>query len=152
LLYNGALFLIGLLTTALHQASGEVLPKWGDFPILTGLFGPKYTPETVSSSARKLSQIAQRLRRRRKELLALIISAKPKEIADRVLVEMHRGVTELHGRGMYQQQEREVLLIVVTVTEMQHLKALVKAEDPNAFVIVAPAQEVLGGGFQPLEN
>jgi len=32
------------------------------------------------------------------------------------------------------------------------LKALVKAEDPNAFVIVTPAQEVFGRGFSSLEE
>jgi uncharacterized membrane-anchored protein YitT (DUF2179 family) len=33
---------------------------------------------------------------------------------------------------------------------MTTLKALVSAEDPNAFVVVAPVQEILGRGFQPL--
>ncbi len=152
LLYNGVLFLLGLLTAALHQASGEVLPKWGDFPLLNTMFGMKHSHELVKDSTSQVRQTIQRLRRKRQQLLALVISVKSKEIADRVLKEMRRGVTELHGRGMYAQQEREVLMIAVTVTEMQHLKALVKAEDPNAFVIVTPAQEVLGSGFQPLEN
>jgi uncharacterized membrane-anchored protein YitT (DUF2179 family) len=39
--------------------------------------------------------------------------------------------------------------VAVTVTEISHLKALVSAEDPNAFMIVSPASEVLGRGFQP---
>jgi uncharacterized membrane-anchored protein YitT (DUF2179 family) len=63
---------------------------------------------------------------------------------------MQRGVTELHGRGMYTQQEHEVLMVALTITEMPHLKALVSAQDADAFVIVAPVQEVLGRGFQPL--
>jgi uncharacterized membrane-anchored protein YitT (DUF2179 family) len=66
------------------------------------------------------------------------------------LKDAQRGVTALHGRGMYTQQEREVLMVAVTVTEIAQLKALVNAEDPDAFVIVTPAQEVLGRGFQPL--
>ena len=63
---------------------------------------------------------------------------------------MRRGVTALHGQGMYTHQERDVLMVAVTMTEISQLKALVRAEDPNAFVIVAPATEVLGRGFQPL--
>jgi uncharacterized membrane-anchored protein YitT (DUF2179 family) len=51
---------------------------------------------------------------------------------------------------MYTRQDREVLMVALTVTEMPHLKALVSAEDSNAFVVVAPAQQVLGRGFQPL--
>jgi uncharacterized membrane-anchored protein YitT (DUF2179 family) len=42
-------------------------------------------------------------------------------------------------------------MIAVTVTEIAQLKSLVHAEDPNAFVIVTPAKEILGRGFQPLE-
>jgi len=82
--------------------------------------------------------------------LALIVTGKPQAIADRVLRDMQRGVTELHGRGMYTQQERKVLMVALTVTEMPHLKALVSAKDTHAFVIVAPVQEVLSRGFQPL--
>jgi len=37
------------------------------------------------------------------------------------------------------------------VTEASHLKAVVSATDPQAFVIVSPAQEILGRGFLPLK-
>ncbi len=56
----------------------------------------------------------------------------------------------LHGQGSYTKQERDVLMIAVTTTEMQHLKALVHAEDPNAFMIVTPALEIIGRGFKPM--
>jgi uncharacterized membrane-anchored protein YitT (DUF2179 family) len=95
-------------------------------------------------------QAAPRSKWRRQQLLALIVTSKAQQVADRVLKEMRRGVTGLHGRGMYTQTEREVLMVALTVTEMAHLKALVSEEDPDAFVVVAPAQEVLGRGFQPL--
>ncbi|MBL8046246.1 MAG: YitT family protein [Anaerolineales bacterium] len=88
--------------------------------------------------------------RRRQQLLALVITVQPQAVSDRVLKEMRRGVTALHGKGMYSQQEREVLMIALTVTETPRLKALVREIDPNAFIVVSPAQEVLGRGFQPL--
>ena len=40
----------------------------------------------------------------------------------------------------------------MTVTEIPQLKALVADVDSKAFVIVMPAQEVLGYGFIPLQN
>jgi uncharacterized membrane-anchored protein YitT (DUF2179 family) len=52
---------------------------------------------------------------------------------------------------MYTQREREVLMVAVTVTEMQHLKSVVKAVDPRAFMIITPAQDVIGQGFQTLD-
>jgi hypothetical protein len=147
LIYNGALFLIGFATAGLTQASGEVLPKFGEFPLLSGLWQAMEThngaSETQSTKARPRS-------RRRQQLLALIVACKSQAIADRVLKDMRRGVTALQGRGMYTRQERDVLMVAVTATEIAQLKALVYAEEPDAFVVVTPAQEVLGRGFQSL--
>jgi uncharacterized membrane protein len=149
LVYNGALFLIGFITAGLTQATGEVLPKVGDFPILGRLWQAMEAPEATPAKSRGRSAVPPI--RRRQQLLALIIAAKPEAIATRVLKEMNRGATALHGQGMYTHQEREVLMVAITVTEMAQLRALVHAEDPNAFVIVTPAKEVLGRGFQPLQ-
>jgi hypothetical protein len=146
LIYNGVLFLIGFATAGLTQASGEVLPKFGEFPVLSGLWHAMEVHEKSGDGARRSSPFS----RHRQQLLALIIASKPQAVADRILNDLHRGATALHGRGMFTQQEREVLMVAVTVTEMAQLKALVSAEDPNAFVIVSPAREVLGRGFQPL--
>jgi uncharacterized membrane-anchored protein YitT (DUF2179 family) len=49
-------------------------------------------------------------------------------------------------------EDRPVLLVALTVSEVTHLKAIIRAEDSQAFVIVVPAQEVLGRGFQPLKE
>lgn len=149
LIFNGTLFLIGFITAGLTQATGEVLPKFGDFPILSRLWEAMEAPEATPAKAR--GRVSAAPIRRRQQLLALIIAARPQAIADRVLKEMNRGATALHGQGMYTHQEREVLMVAVTVTEMAQLKSLVHAEDPNAFVIVTPAREILGRGFQPLQ-
>lgn len=157
LAYNLFLFAVGLLTAGLHQASGEVLPRWGEAPILNVLWRATQNQDSSTAappSADKSEQgdrAAFRPGRKRQQLITLIVSGKSKPIADRILKEMRRGVTALHGRGMFAQQERDVLLVAVTVTEMPHIKALVHAEDPNAFVMVAPAQEVFGRGFQRLD-
>jgi uncharacterized membrane protein len=147
-LYNGALFMIGFATAGLTQASGEVLPKIGEFPVLSRLW---HTLEMHETSAAAGERGVTRHLRRRQQLLAMIITGQPQATAELILKDMKRGVTALHGRGMYTQQERDVLMVAVTVTEIAQLKALVHAQDANAFVVVTPAQEVLGRGFQPLE-
>ena len=65
---------------------------------------------------------------------------------------MRRGATVVAGRGAYTHKEHAVLLVALTVTEVPQLKALVAKTDPNAFVIVSPAQGVFGKGFAPLEE
>ncbi len=82
--------------------------------------------------------------------MALVVAADPDKVADRVIREMKRGATALHGRGMFMKQEREVLLIALTVTEIEQLKVIVREEDPHAFITVIPANEVVGQGFVPL--
>src|SRR5512136_2882776 len=48
---------------------------------------------------------------------ALIVSDKPREVADAILSEMERGVTGLHGEGMYTRKERMVLYVVISRSE-----------------------------------
>ena len=152
-LYNGLIFGIGFGTAGLHAASGEVLPKWGEIPVLNFLWRAAQTADSSTAKVGSTAERAwQRPTRKRQQLLAIIISGKSKPIADRIMKEMRRGVTALHGRGMYAQQERDVLMVALTITEMPQIKALVKEEDPNAFVVVSPAQEVLGRGFQSFEG
>jgi len=63
---------------------------------------------------------------------------------------MNRGATILSGTGAYSHQQRGILMCALTATEVPHLRAVVAAEDPAAFVIVSPAQGVYGRGFNPL--
>jgi len=143
--FNGLLFLIGFGTAGLRQASGEVLPKFVDFPILGDLWS---APANAG-----IKQAAQNASThnfvRRQQLLIWIVSARPQVVAAHILKEMRRGVTGLHGQGMYTGQERDILMVAITVTEVARLKSLVQADDPNALVIVTSAQEVLGRGFKP---
>ncbi|GBL19562.1 hypothetical protein EMGBS3_12680 [Anaerolineaceae bacterium] len=82
---------------------------------------------------------AARSGRKRQQLLALIISSKPREIADRVHADMRAVSRRCTAWVCTRRQEREVLMVAVTTTELAHLKALVRAADPNAFIIVSPA-------------
>lgn len=149
-IYNGALFAIGFATAGLSQASGEVLPKFGEVPVLSGLWHAMEM--SGNGSVAPTHKPAGRLLRRRQQLMAMIICSCPEKVAESVMRDLRRGVTALHGRGMYTHQEREVLMVAVTVTEIAQLKAAVKAADPDAFMVVSPVQEVLGRGFKPLRT
>jgi uncharacterized membrane-anchored protein YitT (DUF2179 family) len=83
---------------------------------------------------------------------ALIITENCKQVADRVLAGMERGVTILDGKGAYTGEPRPVLYCVVTRSEVQQLKTIVHEVDPQAFMVIGIAHEVLGEGFQPLKK
>jgi uncharacterized membrane protein len=143
-------FAVGLGTVGLQQATGEVLPRYGDSSVahtLSTLFA-------VDGTKPKEDQRPwYRGSRKRAQLVALIIGAQQTEQLSRMLLEeLHRGVTKLEGTGAYTGEPHPILLVALTVTEVNHLKALVSKADPAAFVIVMPAQEVLGRGFEPLQT
>jgi uncharacterized membrane-anchored protein YitT (DUF2179 family) len=81
---------------------------------------------------------------------AMIVTSKPQEIADEILVELERGVTVLSGTGAYTGEERPVLYCVVSRAEIAQIKAIVHEADPKAFMVVGVAHEALGEGFRPL--
>jgi len=83
---------------------------------------------------------------------ALIVTDKCREMADRILAEMERGVTILEGTGAYTGVARPVLYCVVTRSEVQQLKTIIHEEDPKAFMVIGVAHEALGEGFQPFKK
>ena len=79
--------------------------------------------------------------------VALIISKQYEEIARAVGDKLQRGATFLHGQGVYSGDETKVILTAVKRQQIAELKALVVEIDPNAFIIVQEAHQVLGDGF-----
>ena len=65
---------------------------------------------------------------------------------------LDRGITILPGRGFYSGEERKVLLCAFKQREIAVIRAIVKELDPDAFLIVCPAHEVLGEGFRDYQK
>ncbi|HNT54364.1 MAG TPA: YitT family protein [Anaerolineaceae bacterium] len=81
---------------------------------------------------------------------AIIITAQPREVSRRIMESLERGVTLLSGTGAYTGTEREVLYCVITRSEVNQLKELVREVDASAFIVIGQAHEVLGEGFRSL--
>ena len=82
---------------------------------------------------------------------ALIVSNCPEEVAQRIMIDMERGVTILPGTGAYTGQSRPVLYCVVSRSEVAQIKEIVKKAAPGAFMVIGQAHEALGEGFLPLK-
>ena len=78
--------------------------------------------------------------------VAYIISAKVDEITQQLL-DSQIGVTKLSATGAYTNTDRPILLCAVRRNEIVGVKRLIKEIDPNAFLIMCDAREVLGEGF-----
>ncbi|MBP3684005.1 MAG: YitT family protein [Oscillospiraceae bacterium] len=79
--------------------------------------------------------------------VALIISREHEKIAREIGLRLDRGATFLQGEGSYSGQQTKVILTAVKRQQVAELKELVMSTDPNAFVIVQEAHQVLGDGF-----
>jgi len=141
--YYVLLILVAIGTVGMTQATGEILPRFG--------VGSEHDEGDQGGEKKGLRTwfVPQH---KRKQLLAIIITDKAETVSQRILTDLHRGVTSMQGKGMYTGKERSILMCALTVTEVHNLKAVVAKEDPKAVVIVSPAQEILGGGFAPLDG
>ena len=79
--------------------------------------------------------------------VALIMTKEHQKIAEVIDSRLGRGATFLRGEGSYTHQELMVVLTAVKRQQITELKELVMEIDPNAFVIVQEAHQVLGDGF-----
>ena len=79
--------------------------------------------------------------------VALIITAHHEEVARKINEQLDRGATFLEGEGAYSRKATKVILTAVKRQQLAELKALVVSVDPDAFIIVQEAHQVLGDGF-----
>ncbi len=139
--YYALLLFTSLFTIGMHEASGEVFPRFVSDDINVSV--PKINPQAWFRPQRK-----------RQQLLAFIVSNKgcSKDIAEGIMKQMKRGVTALKGTGMFTGEDRSILMCAITVTEVNNLKSIASKIEPDAFVITTNANEVFGRGFVPLDD
>ncbi len=76
---------------------------------------------------------------------ATLITKKPvEEIEQAIFKELNRGVTQLHGTGGYTGEAANVLFIVLSQYEVEHLRSIVKEYDPNAFLVIKDHVKIFG--------
>ncbi|MBS4057984.1 MAG: YitT family protein [Bacteroidetes bacterium] len=81
-----------------------------------------------------------------------IISDKHLEIRDKIINDLNRGGTYIHGKGMFNGADKTIIFTVVNRREMAMLQEYIHQIDPHAFVTVINANEILGEGFKSLHE
>ncbi len=76
-----------------------------------------------------------------------ILSKKDKDISRFIMDTLERGVTGIEARGLFTNSEKTLLFSVVSRSELVKIRKTVGEIDPDAFVFVTDAVEVLGNGF-----
>ena len=151
IVFNGLLVAMGFYTVGMRETTSEVLGENAQ-----GVLG-------------WLRRFWSRLRRgiweafetdiplpplpkfQRRKQLAYVISDEVEVVGKALMSKLGRGVTLMHGTGMYTGKDHGILMCAVDSNQIPVLKKVVSELDSRAFVIVMPIQEVHGEGFRPLE-
>jgi uncharacterized membrane-anchored protein YitT (DUF2179 family) len=151
-------------TTGGDDIGAQLLDRFRGIPVNTGLvlinaailvlvgfrFGADkalYALISAFASSQAVNFVLEGIRPTR---LVYIISSDPEAIAHRIQTLLGRGVTFLEGRGAYSGRGYSVILTAVRQQELSTVTNTVREIDPNAFVIINEAREVMGQGFKPL--
>ena len=83
-------------------------------------------------------------------IIFIITSHHNEEFRRYILEEMDRSGTYIKTSGMYTNQEKEMIFLVVPRRELVKVQRAIKDYDPKAFMVVANAYNTFGEGFKPL--
>lgn len=80
--------------------------------------------------------------------IAYVVTEHPLEVAKRIMDETDRGVTYLNGEGGFQRDKKLVIMCAMPSRQFAKFKRIVLEVDRAAFIMVAPASNVIGEGFK----
>ena len=82
------------------------------------------------------------------KLLFIISENHHAELRDFIIEDMDRSGTYIKGKGMYTDQDREMIFVVVSRKEVHLVQNKVREIDPKAFMVGTDAYETFGEGFK----
>ncbi|MFD1706938.1 YitT family protein [Siminovitchia sediminis] len=99
-----------------------------------------YTLLSVYASTRVIDAIHTR----HQKVTAMIVTKKAKELKQAIHQRLVRGMTILPAKGAFSNQEKDMLMIVITRYELYELEHIIKKTDPDAFTNIVETAAVFG--------
>lgn len=106
---------------------------------------PLYSLVTIFVSSRVINYVIDG---ESYDKLLFIISDKNEELQEFILHEIGRGATYIRSHGMYTKEDKEMIFLVVSRSEINIVQSKIKELDPMSFVVVVNAYETYGDGFK----
>jgi len=82
----------------------------------------------------------------------MVFSNNSEHIQKYIINEIDRGCTAFEGQGGFTGNKSTVIYSVMDRTQLIKLRTYIKKNHPDSFIIVSEAHEVLGKGFQNIQN
>jgi len=75
-----------------------------------------------------------------------LVSDKPEMLSKKIIATLGDSGTILKGTCLHVDQQKNIILIVVELGKLRILREIIKESDPDAFMVVMDASELLGRG------
>lgn len=75
-----------------------------------------------------------------------IVSNKVEKVSEQIIKRLGEDGTILNGSGLYKEQNKTLILIIVEISKIQVLKDIMQEHDPESFLVITEASELLGRG------
>ncbi|HPJ02821.1 MAG TPA: YitT family protein [Candidatus Limiplasma sp.] len=108
-----------------------------------------YALITIFISSRVIDMVVQGFERHK---ACYIITQYHETIKQKLMDSLQRGITVFYAKGGFSDADHPVLLCIISAQELAKLKLIVRMEDEKAFVFITAAHEVLGEGFDRLDE
>ncbi len=78
----------------------------------------------------------------------MIVTDKPDEVRDAIFGKLNRGVTFLKAEGGYRRDKKDIIYVCIHRRQVMLLRRILKNIDPDAFMVLHDAYDVMGYGFR----
>lgn len=83
------------------------------------------------------------------KLLFIIGNTHSESLREYIINDMERGGTYIKSSGMYSNDEKEMIFLVVSRREVAQVQRKIREIDPTLFLVVTDAYDTYGEGFKP---
>lgn len=109
--------------------------------------GLLYEPENALYTLLTLyvtTRVIDAVHTRHEKLTAMIITNKAPELEKAIHAQMVRGITTLPAKGAFTQEDKNMLVMVITRYELYGLQHVISEVDPNAFTNIVQTTGIFG--------
>ncbi|ARI78053.1 YitT family protein [Halobacillus mangrovi] len=114
---------------------------------IIAIAGFLYEPENALYTLLTLyvtTRVIDAIHTRHEKLTAMIITTKAADLEKAIHAQMVRGITTLPARGAFTQQDKNMLVMVITRYELYDLQHIIHEVDPHAFTNIVQTTGIFG--------
>ncbi|MBR2961814.1 MAG: YitT family protein [Alistipes sp.] len=142
LLADSVVVLSGLLVIGFGLGTGE--------PDAAGWLLSFYSLITIYVTSRVLAYVISGASY--DKMIFIILDKHNERLRDYILYDLDRSATYIKSQGMFSNDEKEMIMLVVPNKNLLQVQHAIKECDPRAFFVVTSAYNTFGEGFKPLPD